>query len=386
MTDAEQHAAWMERALGLARQAWGATHPNPLVGALIVEDGAVVAEGFHARAGGPHAEIEALRALGRRPKPGATLVVTLEPCSTQGRTPPCTRAILEAGFRRVIVGATDPNPLHAGRGLTILRDAGVEVVDGVLTDYCEDLNLIFNHWITDGRPLLAGKIATSLDGRTAARTGASRWITGEAARADVHRWRRLFPAIAVGAGTVVADDPALTARLPEGAWCPVRLVLDVNLRTAQRDPLPRVYADADRARTVVVCGEHAGAGYARRLRGLGVGVWSLPAPDGRLAWSDILLRCGAEGLAGVLLEGGARALSLALAQRALSYLFHYTAPLVFADDRAPAFARGLRVGSPAEAVRLAGVRRASFGDDALVRGRLVYPDSWHVDDVRPGHG
>ncbi|HVU38461.1 MAG TPA: bifunctional diaminohydroxyphosphoribosylaminopyrimidine deaminase/5-amino-6-(5-phosphoribosylamino)uracil reductase RibD, partial [Opitutales bacterium] len=202
----------MSRALEAARRGWGDTHPNPMVGALIVENGRVVADGFHARAGEPHAEIIALRNLGRAPAPGATMYVTLEPCSTTGRTPPCTEAIIQAGLKRIAVGAADPNPQHAGQGLEILRRAGIEVISGVLAEDCADLNLIFNHWIISQTPFLAGKIATTLDGRVGTRTRQSKWITGAAARRDAMRWRRLFPAVGVGAGTVLADDPQLTSR------------------------------------------------------------------------------------------------------------------------------------------------------------------------------
>lgn len=209
---AENQTGLMRRALEAARRGWGATHPNPMVGALIVEHGRVVADGYHARAGEPHAEVVALTNLGRAPAPGATLYVTLEPCSTTGRTPPCTEAIIRAGIKRVVAGAADPNPQHLGRGFALLRAAGVEVVEGVLAEECTDLNFIFNHWITKETPLIAGKIVTTLDGRVATSTGESQWITGAAARRDAMRWRRLFPAIGVGAGTVLADNPRLTSR------------------------------------------------------------------------------------------------------------------------------------------------------------------------------
>jgi len=202
----------MVRALELARRGWGATNPNPMVGALIVEEGDIVAEGWHAKDGGPHAERAALAALGRRPRPGATMVVTLEPCSTAGRTGACCDAIKAAGIARVVVGTTDPNPAHAGRGADVLRAAGIEVLAGVRASECAELNLIFNHWITTGRPLIAGKVATTSDGYSHPPAGVDRWITGAAARENVHHWRRFFPAIAVGAGTVLADDPALTRR------------------------------------------------------------------------------------------------------------------------------------------------------------------------------
>src|SRR5262249_17847975 len=159
------------------------------------------------------------RALGRKPKNGATLYVTLEPCCTHGRTPPCTEAIVAAGITKVVAGATDPNPAHAGKGFEILRAGGVHVTSGILARECADLNLIFNHWIVTGAPLFAAKSGVTLDGKVATRTGDSKWITGEAARANGHHWRRYFPAIAVGAGTVRADDPRLTARHGEAEWC-----------------------------------------------------------------------------------------------------------------------------------------------------------------------
>jgi diaminohydroxyphosphoribosylaminopyrimidine deaminase/5-amino-6-(5-phosphoribosylamino)uracil reductase len=252
MTTAESEV-FMRRAIVLARRAWGDTHPNPHVGALIVEGGRVVAEGWHERAGGPHAEICALRALGRKPAPDAALVVTLEPCCTHGRTGACTDAILAAGIRRVVAGATDPFPAHSGRGFALLREAGVSVAAGVLARECEDLNLIFNHSVAHGgAPFVALKTATTLDGRIATRAGKSQWITGPEARADVMRWRRYFPAAAVSAATVLADNPRLTCRIAgEPECCPVRFVFDRRLRTAGREGL-HVFEDAFAGKTVVV--------------------------------------------------------------------------------------------------------------------------------------
>jgi len=239
-----KHEPFMRRALELARQGWGETHPNPMVGALIVEEGRIVAEGYHAQDGGPHAERLALLARGKPPRPGAIMYVTLEPCSTPGRTGACTDAIIAAGFKHVVVGATDPNPAHAGKGFEVLRSAGIEVTSGVLETECSDLNLIFNHWVVKGTPLIAAKSAVTLDGRMACRTGESKWITGEQARADVHRWRRLFPAIAVGAGTVMKDNPRLTARMAGvEEWCPIRFVFDGLLRTVVDKQLADVYTD-----------------------------------------------------------------------------------------------------------------------------------------------
>lgn len=372
----------MRHCLALARRAWGDTHPNPMVGAAIVEDGAIVAEGWHERAGEPHAEIVALRALGRPPGPGAQLFVTLEPCCTHGRTGPCTEAIIASGIRYVVVGAVDPNPAHAGRGLEVLKAAGVTVETRVLTADCEDLNLIFNHWITHRTPMIAAKIATTLDGRTATRSGESKWITGAEARQDVMAWRRLFPAIAVGAGTVQRDRPRLTAR-PAGAaeWCPLRLVFDGRMRLAGERELPGVFTDEFRERTIVVTAEDAAIGYVRRLDGAGVRVWRLPAVNGRVSPAAFRAKCAAEGVCGVYLEGGAQVLSEFLAAREIDYLFAYRAPVFLADQRAQAAMRGLRMEKLEQAVRLEAVRHGAFGDDQLLRGRVVYPGRLIVDET-----
>ncbi len=379
---AAEDLAQMGHALQLAKRAWGATHPNPMVGCVLVENGVVTAEGFHERDGGPHAERAALSSLLRNPVAGATLYVTLEPCSSAGRTGACTDAILAAGVRRVVVGATDPNPAHAGRGYDVLRRAGVEVVTGVLEEECRDLNLIFNHWVTTGGPLIAAKVATTIDGRIATRTGDSQWITGEEARADVHRWRRLFPSIAVGAGTVMTDNPRLTARIEgEPEWCPVRFVFDGRLRTVLDHRLPKVYTDPFASRTIVVTTQHGGEGYMRKLRALGVGVWVFESPSGRVPLGRFRARCASEGIGGVLLEGGAQLISRALAERQVDYFFGYQAPLLFADDKAKSVLSGLRTEKLSQAVRLADLRRSVLGDDGLVRGRVVYPEKLLVDET-----
>jgi diaminohydroxyphosphoribosylaminopyrimidine deaminase/5-amino-6-(5-phosphoribosylamino)uracil reductase len=319
----------LARALELARRAWGDTHPNPMVGAVLTEADAVVAEGWHARAGEPHAEVAALRALGRRPLPGATLHVTLEPCSTHGRTPPCVDALLAAGIRRVVIGTLDPNPLHAGRGIRLLRDAGVEVAlaDGPLELACRELNFLFNHWISRRRTLLAMKVARDATGRTVPLPG-RRWITGEAARADVMRWRRLFPCVAVGAGTALADNPALTARLPEGATCPLRLVLDRSGRLQGRGDLT-LFSDAHRARTVVALDPaRAPTSYADWVRSTGSAPWEIPAGD---FLEGVLARAGREGIVGILLEPGPSLGQAVLRSGLLGRAWIYTAPAGKAD-------------------------------------------------------
>lgn len=372
----------MRRALELARSVWGDTLPNPMVGAVIVEEGHVVAEGATAPDGGPHAERLALLARGRPPRPGATLYVTLEPCSTHGRTGACTEAIIASGIKRVVVGATDPNPAHAGRGYEILRAAGIEVTTGVLARECADLNLIFNHWITRGGPMLAAKVASTLDGKLACRTGESRWITNELARADVHRWRRLFPGIAAGAMTVLKDNPRLTARcpgLPERS--PWRFIFDGLLRTVVDKNLPALFTDEFREHTIVVTTPHGGLGYVRKLREMGIKVWIFESPSQRVPFADFRRRCAEERIAGVFFEGGAQLISELIRARQLDYLFAYHAPVLFADDKAKSILSGLRPERLTQAVRLDEVRHETFGGDVLMRGNVVYPDKLLVDET-----
>jgi diaminohydroxyphosphoribosylaminopyrimidine deaminase/5-amino-6-(5-phosphoribosylamino)uracil reductase len=252
----------------------------------------------------------------------------------------------------------------------------------VLERECTDLNLIFNHWITKKTPLIAAKSATTLDGNIATRSGESQWITGEAARADGHRWRRLFPAIAVGAGTIARDNPHLTARPVDGPeWCPLRFVFDGRLRTVVDQNLPTVYTDKYRDRTVVVTTPHGGLGYVRKLQGLGVQVWLCDSTTQRASLTDFRRRCTEAGISGVFFEGGAQMVSQLVQERQLDYLFLYRAPIFLADDRAKPVFTGLRTEKLANALRLADVRHQLLGDDTLTRGRVTYPDKLQVDET-----
>lgn len=353
----------MRRALELARQAWGRTHPNPLVGAVLTEDGVIVAEGYHAKAGEPHAEVMALRALGRRPQPGAILHVTLEPCCTHGRTPPCVEAILEAGIRTVVVGALDPNPAHAGQGLALLRERGVAVVTGVLAAECTDLNLIFNHWIVAQRPLIALKVASSLDGRLVPAEGMSPWITGEPARANVQSWRALFPAIAVSVETLLKDNPRLTARLPEGERCGIRFVLDRHFRSAGKAGL-NLFRDAYNDRTVVVGLQSAvRTADLRWYEAEGVAYWCLPG-DETTFLAEWIERCAAAQITGVMVEAGPRLAAGMIAEGRVDYLLAYLAPVFTGNPSSPVWAS-------AAVGQLIDPRVEVFGQDALFRGYLA---------------
>lgn len=373
MSDAERDERFMRRAVALARLGNGDTHPNPMVGALIVEDGKIVAEGWHKRAGTAHAERAALAALGRAPKPGAEMFVTLEPCSTRGRTGACTEAIIAAGgISRVVVGATDPNPAHAGKGFEILRAAGIDVVPGVLADVCARLNPIFNRLITTGMPLFAAKTAMTLDGRTATRSGESKWITGAEARADVMRLRRYFPAIATGAGTALADDPALTARVPgEKISCPAaRFVFDRRLRTLEKIDALRLFNDEFRAKTVLVtaAGARVPAEAAGGLAARGIAIWALDAEN---FWADFRSRCARAQLGGVLFEAGAELLGGLISAKAADYVYAYVAPKIFADPAArPAFA-GAPLARLSDAFRVKNPAVMRLGDDFLFEGEIA---------------
>lgn len=351
----------MRRALELARQAWGRTHPNPMVGAVITEGGKIVAEGFHAKAGEPHAEVMALRALGRKPAADAVLHVTLEPCCTHGRTPPCVDAILASGLRTVVVGARDPNPAHAGHGLELLRAKGVAVVEGVLGEECAALNLIFNHWIIRGTPLLALKVASTLDGKLTLPAGQGRAITGPESQTYVHRLRRLFPAIAVSADTALADNPRLTSRGDDGETCPVRFVLDRHFKTAGHTGL-NLFQDAHRTRTIVVgLGSSAKKSDLAWYEAEGIKVWALVGDEDAFlkVWAE---RCAQEKIIGVLIEAGPRLASAVLAAGSVDYLYAFVAPRT-GDPEAPCWHDGV-------ALPVGGLRTSLIGVDALYQGHL----------------
>ena len=356
----------MQMAIDVAKEAWGNTHPNPMVGAVVVLGDDVLAVGHHHKAGEPHAEPMALNQLEGEDLSKATLYVTLEPCCTFGKTPPCTERIKRAGVGRVVMGTLDPNPDHAGRAIQILQAAGVEVVYNVLKDQCDDLNLVFNHWIVKRNPFIAAKIASTLDGRIATRNGHSKWITGEVARKDVHHWRRYFPAIGVGSETILADNPSLTVRHGYAEeWSPIRFVFDRRLRTIQQPEL-RVYNDAFAEKTIIITTSKADQVPAD-IRSKIKDVWTLSS---NAFWAGFRQKCVEELITGVYLEGGSMLLSDALKNSQLDYLFHYQAPKLLADSYAKPMLDALTPGEMSEAITLKQVKHTVLGDDRLVRGFL----------------
>ena len=356
----------MRRAVALARRGEGQTAPNPPVGALVIKGRRILSEGYHRRAGAPHAEIEALRRAGAQAR-GATLVVTLEPCCHFGRTPPCTEAILQAGIARVWVGVRDPNPRVAGKGLRRLKSAGLSVDTGILEAECRRLIAPFACFIRKGRPWVTLKTAASLDGKIATARGESRWITGSRARARVHELRSRVDAILVGAGTVVADDPRLTAR-PRGRRerFPMRVVVDPHHRVPVR---ARVFANARTQR--VVC--FTGRGSRRRqeaLRALGVEVVPLREKRGVLDFQDILRCLAQRDVMHLLIEGGSRVNALALQAGVVDHVVWFLAPRLIGGETAPGAVGGAGIPSLEKAWKLKRVSLERVGEDWLIEGDL----------------
>jgi len=337
-----QDEDFMRAALAEARRGLGQTSPNPAVGAVIVRAGKIIARGYHHRAGQPHAEIEALRAL---PKPaparGATIYVTLEPCSTHGRTPPCVEAIIAAGFRRVVIGTIDPNPSHAGRGVKLLRDAGITVTTNVLEAECRALNAAFNHWIVTKTPLVIAKAGMSLDGRITRPPGEGQWLTNAAARKDAHRLRAQVDAILIGAETLRQDNPRLTVRGVRGARQPWRIVVT---RSGKLPKDAHLFTDEHRERTLVYRG--------KSLR-------------------TVLRDLGRRQITSVMIEGGGAVLGDAFDRRLVQRVHFYLAPLLCGGPAVGV--KGLGVGSNAEAPTIREPTYIRLGDNLRLTGEVEYP-------------
>jgi diaminohydroxyphosphoribosylaminopyrimidine deaminase/5-amino-6-(5-phosphoribosylamino)uracil reductase len=357
----------MKLALRLASKGAGWVSPNPMVGAVVVKSGQVVGRGYHRRAGLPHAEIEALQVAGESAR-GADLYVTLEPCNHQGRTPPCTQAILAAGVRRVIIATRDPNPQVTGGGADFLAAQGVDVTVGLLEAEGRRLNEAWFHWVETGRPWVLAKAACSLDGRIATATGESQWLTGEAARAYGHRLRHRLDAILVGIGTALADNPQLTARLPRGrSQDPIRVVLDSRLRLPLDSKLVKLNSPAP---TWVATTGQAPPDTIRALQDRGVEVLVLPAEAGRVSLPALLQHLGERQVQSLLVEGGAETLGAFFDQRLVQQFNFFYAPKILGGVKAPAAVGGQGVTHLGEAhiARHLSIRR--LGVDLLISGYL----------------
>lgn len=358
---------WMARALALAARGRGLTSPNPMVGALVVQEGAVIAERFHERAGAPHAEAAALEAAGPRAR-GSTLYVTLEPCNHVGRTPPCVDAIIRAGVRRVVAATRDPNPRVRGGGAAALTAAGIEVDLGCLERDARELNHAFFTAIGQQRPHVTAKWAMTLDGKIAAHDRRSRWITGEAARREAHRMRSESDAVVTGIGTVLADDPALTVRL-EQPWPrePYRVVVDSRARLPLDAALLRT---GTAARVLVAVGEDAPAARVAALASGGASVLQCKSRDGRVDVADVCARLFALDVIAVLLEAGGELTGAFVQAGLVDRVAVFVAPKLVGGITAPTpmGGPGLSLG---DAVRLDGLTARPLGDDWLLEGRVA---------------
>lgn len=355
---------YMSRAIELAKKGQGFTAPNPMVGAVIVKQGRIIGEGWHARYGELHAERNAIASLTESAE-GAVMYVTLEPCCHYGKTPPCTEAILEQKIGKVVIGSRDPNPKVAGKGAAILRSAGVCVQEDFMREACDALNPIFFHYITTGTPYVVMKYAMTADGKIATKTGASKWITGEAARGKVQEMRHMYTGIMVGIGTVLADDPMLNVRI-EGKKSPVRIICDSYLRIPSDSQICKT---ADRYRTIVA---YAG-GESREilkkreaLEAAGIETVSAPDKDGHVNLRKLMNILGEKGIDSIFLEGGGTLNDSALRAGIVREVKAFVAPKIFGGSSARSPVEGVGVDLPSESIPLILQNVSQIGEDLLL--------------------
>ncbi|MCR4806242.1 MAG: bifunctional diaminohydroxyphosphoribosylaminopyrimidine deaminase/5-amino-6-(5-phosphoribosylamino)uracil reductase RibD [Lachnospiraceae bacterium] len=371
---------YMRRAIELALKGEGFVNPNPMVGAVIVKDGRVIGEGYHHRYGDLHAERDAISSL-TEDASGATIYVTLEPCCHHGKQPPCTEAIIEKGIKKVVIGSRDPNPLVSGGGVKILKEAGIEVVEDFLKDECDEINPVFFKYISTGHPYVVIKYAMTMDGKIATVTGASKWITGEESRHEVHRLRHKYSAIMAGIGTVLADDPMLNVRI-EGLKSPVRVIVDSSLRIPTDSNIVKTACEY---RTIVaycrpespvdevrIDGLHKfggvceGVGLDERicvLAGAGVELIEAPWDEGRVDLSYLMRYLGEQGIDSVFVEGGGTLNDSLIRSGLVDRVEAFIAPKIFGgmDALSPVEGTGIREVSQAQAFKLLEVTR--HGED-----------------------
>jgi len=369
--DTIPHRHFMTLALRLAAKGLGKTSPNPMVGALVVKNGRIVGRGYHHGPGQPHAEILALNQAGQRAN-GATLYVTLEPCRhLLKRTPPCVPAVIQSGVRQVVVAMVDPNPSVKGRGIAALRRAGITVTSGIAQEEAAQLNRAYLHWVKTGHPYVILKAGMTLDGKIATAKGESRWITSSYARQEVHRFRSQVDAVVVGVGTVIHDDPALTARLSDrplklAPKQPLRVVLDSRLRTP---PTARICAKQDQAKTLIVTTSRASRP-RRPFEQAGVEILSLSKKKGRVSLPALMTVLGKRGITSVLIEGGSTINAAVLREKLVSHVLFYLAPTLLGGQDAKAVIGGRSPERLAQALTLRHVTVRRIGNDVVVEGDL----------------
>ncbi len=358
----------MAEALRLARRGQGHTSPNPAVGAVVVKKGRIIGRGYHKRAGLAHAEVVALKGLDRRELMGSVLYVTLEPCCHAGRTAPCTDAILASGIKKVVVGASDPNPLVSGKGIALLRANGLKVTEGVLAEEASTLNEWFEKFIITGLPYVRLKLAVSLDGRIASGTGESKWITGPLSRRYAHRLRAFADAVLVGSNTAVKDNPALTVRHVRGLN-PVRVVLDSSFRTPLSAKLFQEISNG----SIVFTTRKADKEKVQKARARGIKVFYMASDrSGGVDIKKVLKKLAECGIANILIEGGGLVAASVIKAGLVDRVSYFIAPIFLGSDAVPGIGT-LDVKTPAEAPGLCNVRVRRLGCDVLVEGAMEGP-------------
>lgn len=351
---------YMRRAIELAKKGIGKVNPNPLVGAVIVKEGRIIGEGYHARYGELHAERNAFANLTEDAK-GAQMYVTLEPCCHHGKQPPCTQAVIEHGISKVYVGSDDPNPLVAGKGIAILREAGIEVETQFLKEECDALNPVFFHYITTGKPYVVMKYAMTLDGKTACHTGASQWVTGEMARAHVQETRNALTGIMVGVQTVIKDNPSLTCRIPDGRN-PVRIICDSHLRTPMDCHIVQTAAEVP----TILATISEDQGLIEQYQEKQIQVLQTREKEGRIDLNDLMERLGQQKIDSILLEGGGTLNQSALQAGIVQHVQTYIAPKFFGGSGIYSPVTGVGVDMPEQAWKCSNLQIRCFGEDVLL--------------------
>ena len=363
----------MDKALELAKKSLGRTSPNPLVGAVIVKNNQIVGQGYHQRVGTAHGERVALEEAGDLAK-GADLYVTLEPCNHFGRTPPCTKAIIEAGIKKVYVASIDPNPLVSGKGIEALQRAGIEVEVGLREKEAQELNEVFFKYITTKLPFIALKAACSLDGKIATRNGHSKWITGEEARKHSHGLRNIYDAIMVGKGTVLADDPQLNCRIP-GGRDPIRIVVDSKLSIS---PKAKILNLTSTAPTIIATTKNAPIDKIKVLASKGE-IIQVNEGD-QVDLLQLFKILGERKITSILVEGGGILNASIVSQGLMDKLYLYLAPILIGGQEAPGFIGGAGISKLQEALRLGDINIEKIGQDILITGKVI--DKWDSSQVR----
>ena len=353
---------YMLQAIQLAKQGEGWTNPNPMVGAVIVKNGRIIGKGYHKKCGELHAERNAIASLTESAE-GATIYVTLEPCCHYGKTPPCTEAIIEQKIKRVVIGSRDPNPKVSGKGIKMLQEAGIEVIEDFMREECDRLNPVFFHYITTKTPYVVMKYAMTLDGKIATKTGASKWITGEAARAEVQHMRHRYMGIMAGIGTVLADDPMLNVRM-EGWKSPIRILCDSGLRI----PLDgQIVKSAGKYRTIVAYADSENTEAKRkRLHEMGVETICCPDENNQVDLKKLMKYLGEEGIDSILLEGGGTLNDSALRAGIVQEVQVFIAPKLFGGMNSKTPVEGIGVRFPSEAVKLKCTDICQIGEDIRI--------------------